>query len=174
MDVILLCFLKQHQSLKTNNNKNSKKNQFWNWALSAACKKVMRKADLAVERVIPASLKSRGISGGFFLMWYLWTRKGTNPFIYLILNTCPNTISFLIQRGWKKVSAWKILSLTTHFLPWPDPAVKSKWQIGDIIIIFLPPGTNCEAINTGWWLHCGIKQSSWLQRKEGTFLFKHT
>lgn len=26
--------------------------------------------------------------------------------------------------------------LTTYFLPQPDPAVKSKWQICDIIIIF--------------------------------------
>lgn len=150
-----------------------KKSQFWNWALSGACKKVMRKADLTV-RVIPASLRSRRISGELYLKWYLRTLKGTNPFIYVILSTCPNTISFWIQRRWNKVSAWKILSLTTHFLPQPDPAVKSKWQICDIIIIFLPPGTNCEAINAGWWLHCGIKQSSWLQRKEGAFLFKHT
>lgn len=36
----------------------------------------------------------------------------------------------------RRVSAWKILSLTTFTLTQPDPAVKSKWQIRDIIIIF--------------------------------------
>lgn len=132
MDVILLHFLKQHQSLKTNNNKNSKKkkSQFWNWALSGAYKKVMRKAGLAVEGVIPASQKSRRISGGFFLMWYLWARKGTNPFIYLILSTCPNTISFLIQRGWKKSFCLKDFILYNPFSPsaWPSSEVKmTNW-----------------------------------------------
>ena len=81
-------------------------------------------------------IKCKRISDGLFLTWYLWTFIDVYPFTYLILSAGPNTTYFMLQGGKKEVSAWMMLSFTMHFLPQPDPVVKSKWQICDIIIIF--------------------------------------
>lgn len=86
------------------------------------------------EKILLASLKSKRISNGLSLQWYLWTFKVMNPLIPLILSACPNTIFFFL---WAEKSF-----CLKDLIPYKQssaslcPTVKSKWQICDIIIIF--------------------------------------
>lgn len=152
---------------------NSRKgnSSFWNRDLWGVYRKTKRKIGQDVEgrEVTLAPWKVREFR---WIISNLWTFKVMYPFPYLILSACLNTIYFLLQGG-KTLLPERAYPLQSIFsITWPCSEVKmtNLWHHHN----FFSLGTNCEATNTGWWLHCRMKQSSWLERKEGSFLFKHT
>lgn len=73
----------------------------------------------------PGIIKSKRISDGLLLTWYLWTFIVMYPFICLILSACPNTTYFLLQ-GENKSFCLKDFILYNPFSPptWPCSEVK--------------------------------------------------